>query len=160
VADDHLVVQPQAAPGQKFRRALFLDFDGVLHPTGELPAGSTHFQWLPVLVELLAPWPDVLLVVHSTWRYDHADVEIRQLLGYLGAQFVGSVPRGPREQAIQWFLRMNPVISKHLVLDDAAREFTPTSGLNLVLCDPLLGVSDPQVQQRLAFWLMEGEHDQ
>lgn len=160
MADNDLVAQSRSAPGQQHYRALFLDFDGVLHPAGELPAGSTRFQWLPILVDLLASWPNVLLVVHSTWRYDHTDAEIRQLLGSLGAKFVGCVPRGPREQAIQWFLKMNPVISEHLVLDDAGREFTQTSGAYLVLCDPLRGVSDPQVQQRLAFWLKDGGHDE
>ena len=88
-------------------RLLFIDFDGVLHPLDDVHRPDGWFRWLPVLADLLAPWPDVRLVVHSSWRYDHSDAELRVLLGQLSSRVVGSVPRLPREQAIENFLQAN-----------------------------------------------------
>lgn len=80
------------------QRLLALDFDGVSHPVGAAEDGAqpTHFCWLPHLPALLAPHPDVAVLVHSTWRYEYADGELRDLLGPVGESFVGTVPRGPR----------------------------------------------------------------
>lgn len=133
-------------------RALFLDFDGVLHPAGTETQAVQHFQWLPVLAELLLTCEDIVVVVHSTWRYTHTDSELCQLLGPLGPRFVGCVPRGPREESIYWFLQMNPAIEDYLILDDAAREFTRTGPEKLTLCDPERGISDDSARARIAQW--------
>lgn len=63
-------------------RILFLDFDGVLHP-GDPEFDGEKFCWLPVLERLLIAHVDVRIVVHSSWRYDHTDAELKQLLGRL-----------------------------------------------------------------------------
>lgn len=67
-------------------RLLFLDSDGVLHPLA--PINQLHpdrwCYWLNVLVELLEPWPDVEIVVHSSWRMHFSNSELQQLLGPLG----------------------------------------------------------------------------
>lgn len=93
-------------------RALFLDFDGVLHPKtieADIEADETvivtgHFGWLPALVGVLGTHADVVIVVHSTWRYSHEVDELKLLLGALGPQVVGATPRGPRYESIQWWL--------------------------------------------------------
>jgi hypothetical protein len=54
---------------------LFLDFDGVLHPeyvyleNGRpmLKGEGTLFMWAPLLVEALAPFPNVRIVLSTTW---------------------------------------------------------------------------------------------
>lgn len=132
---------------------IFLDFDGVLHPAGDGKETVVHFQWLQVLVQLLEPWPDVHLAVHSTWRYLHTPMELRSLLGPLGGRFIGAVPRGPRAESILWFLHLNPDITRYLVLDDAPREFPHGFPGGLLLCDSQVGISDPEVQVRLHAWL-------
>ncbi|MGX5652719.1 HAD domain-containing protein [Hydrogenophaga borbori] len=135
-------------------RVIFLDFDGVVHPldSGDNPSG--RMRWLPHLVELLTAVPDVRIVVHSTWRYQYTDDELRVLLGELGGRFIGSAPRLPREQAIELVLQANKGrVAAHLVLDDDRSEFT-TGRLNLVLCDPGLGLSAPRVQRDIAEWLL------
>ena len=136
-------------------RLLFLDFDGVLHPAGDEVKASQYFLWLDVLVRLLAPWPDVALAVHSTWRYDHTPDELRALLGSLGQRFIGAVPRGPRQNSIDWFLHLNPSFKNHLILDDAPQEFTSVAEERLVICDSRLGLSEPRVQGRILAWLNE-----
>ena len=88
-------------------RALFLDFDGVLHPTtieadieeDEIKVDTGLFGWLPALVSVLRPHPDVSVVVHSSWRYVHDIDELREMLGALGPRFVGATPRGPTESS-------------------------------------------------------------
>jgi hypothetical protein len=134
-------------------RVLFLDFDGVLHPAGGEPGTVLPFEWLPLLEQLLAPWPDVRLAVHSTWRYLYKSEEFPELLGPLGSRFIGAAPRGPRAESVLWFLQLNPVIDDYLVLDDAPGEFPSDFPGNLVLCEPLTGISAPEVQSRIKAWL-------
>jgi hypothetical protein len=137
-------------------RAIFLDFDGVLHPAEGALGTVLPFEWLPILVQLLAPWPDVQLAVHSTWRYTHTPAELRELLGPLGSRFIAALPRGPRAEAIMWFLHINPGISSHLILDDAPAEFPVDFSGNLVLCESFRGISTPEIQARIEAWLAGG----
>jgi hypothetical protein len=54
---------------------LFLDFDGVLHPDEvyltrkgpELRASGTLFMWAEILAEELVQWPQVEIVLSSSW---------------------------------------------------------------------------------------------
>ena len=129
-------------------RLIFLDFDGVLHPLDAHLPEAERFCWLPVLDSLLADHPDVHLVVHSTWRYEYTDHELRELLGPLGKRFAGSAPRAPREQAIEMVLQANRQIQHHLALDDDAQEFSG-SAVNVLLLDSMRGISDESAQTAL-----------
>ncbi|NKE68647.1 hypothetical protein RAMLITH_22760 [Ramlibacter sp. RBP-2] len=137
-------------------RVLFLDFDGVLTKVAAEGERVVLFEWLPLLAALLVPWPDVRIVVHSTWRYDHTDEELRKLLGPLAARFIGAVPRGPRAEAIRWFLYSNAAITDYLVVDDSCAEFPEDFSGPLVVCDPLFGISDARVRAAIAAWLAGG----
>jgi hypothetical protein len=56
----------------------YVDYDGVVHVNsvyqspkrgiyiGSTP-GHTLFEWLPILDELLAPYPDVKIVLSTSW---------------------------------------------------------------------------------------------
>lgn len=134
-------------------RLLFLDFDGVVHPLDDTNHPAGWFRWLPLLANLLASWPDVKIVVHSSWRYVHTDAELRELLGPLSARFAGSAPRGPREQAIESVLQANKsLVTAHLVLDDDPKEFT-TGRVNLIVCDSLEGLTQRRTQEHVQRWL-------
>lgn len=136
-------------------RLLFVDFDGVLHPLEDVHRLEGRFRWLPILSNLLAPWPDVKVVVHSSWRYEYSDDELKVLLGPLGSRFAGSAPRVAREQAIEIVLQANKLlVTSHLVLDDDASEFTQ-GRLNLVICDSLEGLTQRRVLDRVLRWLEE-----
>jgi len=136
-------------------RLLSIDFDGVLHPLAQDLAVSARFCWLHHLERLLEPHPDVGIAVHSTWRYIHTDDELRVFLGpRLAARYCGSAPRGGREDAVKWFMHLARC-DTYLVIDDAPDEFRELPAHRLLICDPLSGVSAPQVQKRLQAWLEE-----
>jgi len=137
-------------------RVIFLDFDGIFHPAGGPSGAVLPFEWLPILEQLLTPWPDVRLAVHSTWRYLYKPDELRELLGSLGPRFIGAAPLGPRAESILWFLQLNPVITNYLILDDAPSEFPADFPGSLVICEPLLGISAPQIQAQIEAWLAGG----
>ncbi len=140
-------------------RALFLDFDGVLHPTtdgsstDESLVRVAHFGWLPLLASALEPHREVQVVVHSTWRYTHDVDELRELLGVLGNRVVGATPRGSRYESILWWLHLNPQFTAYRVLDDDASEFPAPSPPELILCNPAKGVSEERVLTALKAWL-------
>ena len=152
-----------SARAAKSARALFLDFDGVLHPTtieadieaDEIVVGTGLFGWLPALVSALRTHPDVSVVVHSTWRYTHDIDELRDVLGVLGSRVVGATPRGPRFESIQWWLHTNPSFGNYRILDDDPKEFPVPSPPELILCDPSTGVAAPAVLAALRTWLKE-----
>lgn len=127
-------------------RLLFIDFDGVLHPSNAISIETGRFCCLHLLHALLKPHEDVGLVVHSSWRYDHTDGELMQLLGPVGAWFSGSAPRMRREQTIPTVLQSNKgTLKAYLVTDDDQEEIVGTS-LNVLFCDPTRGISDDEAQ--------------
>lgn len=133
-------------------RLIFLDFDGVLHPLQPELVKLERFCWLPLLADLVAEHPDIYIVVHSTWRYEYTEPELRQMLGSLGRRFVGCAPRAPRQQAIEMVLQANKGLRAHLVLDDDPREFSGST-LNVLLLDPQRGLSDKTAQRAIRDWL-------
>lgn len=143
-------------------RALFIDFDGVLHPTlargattyGDGLITTTHFGWVQALEEALRGHDDVRLVVHSTWRYQYKKLEeLRELLGVLSRLVVGPTPLGPCYESITWWLHSNPNFSDYRILDDDPSEFPVAPPLELIVCNPLTGVSAPDVLHALGVWL-------
>ena len=71
---------------------LFLDFDGVLHPSNQ---AGTLFTWAPRLAAWLEAWPEVDVVISSNWRVAHSQHEMVEMLGpVIGNRIVGC-PLGP-----------------------------------------------------------------
>lgn len=134
-------------------RVLFLDFDGVLHPAGIAPGSCLPFEWLPALEQALGQWPDVSVVVHSSWREQFGLDDLRDFLSPLRTRVVAVAPPGPRAAAISQFLVETPSVRSFLVLDDAATEFSSELTAHLLLCDPATGISALEVQEKLIAWL-------
>ena len=70
---------------------LFLDIDGVLHPT----SGSKPFvpACLSVLESLVSDFPDMEIVITSSWREEKPLSELKALLGaQLGSRVIGATP--------------------------------------------------------------------
>jgi hypothetical protein len=137
------------------RRMLFLDFDGVLHPLDkvELLHPDKWFVWAPLLEDLLRPWPDVQIMVHSSWRNTFTNDELRQLLKSLAPRVVGGTSSLPKALSIEAALNSSrPPVTSHLVLDDDARLATHR-GLNVIVCNPKLGISSHETQAELRAWL-------
>ena len=110
-------------------------------------------MWLPILTGLLQGHPDVLLVVHSTWRDTYPTDEIGDMLGDLGPRYLGVTPKWlPRWEAINHWLALNSATSWR-ILDDAPSEFPDPLPIELIVCHPLAGLSAPEVQGQLTDWL-------
>lgn len=136
-------------------RVVFIDFDGVLHPAGGKPGQVLPFEWVPELAALLLPYPDVGIVVHSSWAERFSLNDLREFLEPLGSRIIGVVGRGSKHHAIAEFLQAAPEMRSWIVIDDDAGQFPEEFRTHLIVCDPLKGLSDPSTQQRLHSWLEE-----
>lgn len=140
------------------RRALFLDFDGVLHATHGPAEVMRAFVWLPLLLKLLEPHRDVRLVVHASARRTSPAEFIGKRLELRSAgvaQLYAGVtsPRLDRWASIQAWLAEHSEVRSFRILDDQAGEFPSPPPAELILCNPTQGLSAPGVQAELARFL-------
>ena len=79
----------------------YCDFDGVAHDDAVYwsahdgvhlrTPGRTLFEWLPILEELLAPYPDIKIVLSTSWvRVKGFDYAKRQLTTSLQSRVIGA----------------------------------------------------------------------
>ncbi len=134
-------------------RILFLDFDGVLHPGPGIVSKLPLWCWIPDLTRLLAPYPDVRIVVHSTWRTEYQVEELQMLLEGVGARVIDSTPKGGRLESIERWLEDRPDVKSFRILDDNESDFFDKPPSELILCPPARGISDKGAQQQLLAWL-------
>ena len=148
-------------------RALFLDFDGVLHPPSAIAGAKPPltpaeiregwpltFEHLPLLATLLAGQTQLAVVVSSSWRIFLNDPELGELLPPISPWYAGSVglPYRGRAEAIGAWLRAHPTVGDFAILDDTASYF-PGTWETLILCDPEQGLGNPVAQSKLEAWL-------
>lgn len=146
---------------------LYLDFDGVLHPEDVWrtpgrgihlsPGFSSHtlFENAHLLAQALEPFPDVRIILSTTWV---------RVLGYTGAAV--HLPSGVRNRVVgatfhsqmprQWWQslsRAQQVLSDvgrrepsaWVAVDDDATDWPDTTREHFVASDPVLGLSSPEV---------------
>ncbi len=164
---------------------LFVDFDGTLHAgnayIGEddeitLDSGRPLLEFAPLLAELLAPYPDVEIVLTTSWVRRLPE---ERVIGYLPPELrprvVGTTssikPR--RSYVLDGTERTHVIVSyaygkrlKHwLAIDDAvlgAERFGQEPGElvdHFLLLDPTRGISDENSQQRIRLWLADVHHE-
>lgn len=150
-------------------RVIFTDFDGVLHTAAAAEGLShalvraaapaqlrarglfAHCSWLANAVKA-SPFQDsVRIVVHSAWRTQFRDDEIRALVPELALWFQGSVgfnSLAPEAAILKWLEMMSGKVVDHLVLDATPGRFAGGAGnwATPVRCDPARGLGDPGVQ--------------
>ena len=137
-------------------KLLFLDFDGVLHPTHF--AGESPFSRAHLLEETLAQFAPKI-VISSSWRFTHSLEKLqRSLPTSIGQLIIGTtssaiVGKHPRFQEIQNYLATYGTADWQ-ALDDSYWEF-PSPCPKLIRCNPNTGVSDKQILE-LQQWL--GKH--
>jgi hypothetical protein len=144
---------------------LYLDYDGVLHPEsvyqkhGKAPyvhnaPGHRLFEHAPALVELLQPYPDVKIVLSTTWsRLRGMSRAAKSLPLALRSRVVGAtyhsqmdawwfsqLPRG--KQVLLDVCRRRP--SSWLALDDD-RDGWGAFNDHVVWTDPMDGIAHPAV---------------
>lgn len=131
---------------------IFLDFDGVLHPTAH---GSTLFSQLELFEQTILAH-NCAIVISSSWRFqmDLSDLkskfsqELRgRIIGTTGDAYIGSHAR---------FHEINAYVLHHGVedwraLDDSYWEF-PQGCSQLIRCNPNSGLTQREVNV-LIEWL-------
>ena len=134
---------------------LFLDFDGVLHPS--LQGIKGYFTRAPLLSDAL----DGLacdIVISSSWRFHFPPDELpgylmpllrERVVGFTGPAVVG---RHARYMEIQSYVKRRAIVSWR-ALDDSFFEF-PDNCPQLILCDGSIGIQEPQMVA-LRKWLSE-----
>jgi hypothetical protein len=137
-------------------RILFLDIDGVLHPTS--CRSEDRFNRLPDLAKCLSKARSPLeIVISSSWRFHHAHREIFRrfpseiralIVGVTGPPFIGKYSR---YEEIQAYLLQRGHDFLWAALDDCAWEFPPECP-ELILCDGATGVTQKELS-RLRAWI-------
>lgn len=153
----------------------YLDYDGVGHADavyrrpgqGVVLAASDHqlFDWMSVLEEALEPWPDVRIVLSTSWVRELGYSRARSYLSKsLQQRVVGATfhrrEHGPtRDLRALWaqsgrghqiavdVIRRRPL--RWFAIDDADDEFMPQQLPWLVACRGDRGLSDPATKLAL-----------
>lgn len=157
-------------PNGRGKQVLYLDFDGVLHHEdvyrhprrgiyfGPKGVGHTLFENAPLLEHLLTPYPDVLIVLSTSWvpslRYSRA---VSKLPPGLKARVVGATfHTRMNRNSFDCLSRAQQVLADvdrrqpgaWVAVDDTLgwpKESMP----HFVACDPGAGIADPGVTRDL-----------
>ena len=136
------------------KKVLFLDFDGVLHPTTH---GSALLSQLPLLESVLEG-RDYSMVISSSWRF-HMEMEDlekhfsfsvqNKIVGVTGDAYIGAYARFHEINAYA----MQNGITNWRALDDSYWEF-PQGCSQLIRCNPNSGLTQREVKT-LIEWLSQ-----
>lgn len=163
---------------------IFLDYDGTLHrghalldESGEisLDSGDTLFEFAPLLVDLLEPYPQVKIVLTTSWLDAFPTEKVISYLPIpLATRVVGTtnsikVPFGYLQDGSARTYRIRSYVFTHrlknwLALDDSVYGafHLDTSVLtlepHLVLLDTQQGIDTAKAQDRIRNWLAEVHH--
>ena len=146
---------------------LFLDFDGVLHSSDQPDDDPARlFTHVPLLAAWLDEWPEVDVVISSSWRLGHSQKTMVALLGpIIGGRVVGCTPWAAQERDDNVYPSANINMLTHerqvqveawmasswntgrtwVALDDMPYLFKPDCG-RLVVCTGPQGISRASVQ--------------
>ena len=136
-------------------KLLFLDFDGVLHPThftGQSPFSRAHL--LDETLALFSP----KIVISSSWRFTHNLEKLQKTIpNHISSLIIGAtgqavIGKHPRFTEIQNYLR-GYGSADWKALDDSYWEF-PNPCPRLIRCNPNTGITDRQILE-LQQWLSQ-----
>ena len=166
------------------RNVLFLDIDGVLHRGVARRAGNRVmssspdiklFEYLPVLDDLLSPYPDVEIILSSDWSLVFGTDATRNAMPSSGVRerIVGATSDGcifdprvwpvlPRGAQVLDYLARNK-LRRWLAVDDRTDGFEAFRH-RLIHCQTEVGLGDPavvdQFRERLQIYLADSaEYD-
>ena len=135
-------------------KILFLDFDGVLHPT----TSPQHllFSKAEPLAEVLSKNP-CKIIISSSWRFHHEIKAMKNLLpkpishlihGFTGQAHIGE---WPRYNEIKNYMIDQEILANWRAIDDSFLEF-PKYCEELILCQGKDGITEKQLIE-LSKWL-------
>ena len=163
--------RPAKPPAGRGELVLYLDFDGVLHHEdvwwdrrrGAYMNAHGHrlFEHVPLLEDLLAPWPEVKVVLSTSWvRHYGFSGTARRLGPALRSRCIGAtwhtsmrdiedafakLPRGV--QVAQDVARRKP--AAWVAIDDDHDNWPAQFEMQLVRSNPIFGLSEPKVLAEL-----------
>jgi len=137
-----------------WRKTLFVDIDGVLHPNFSPPHQALSLA--PKLADTLAE-SNVQIIISSSWRFDRTLAELQALLPKGLAERVVGTTGELHEGLHQRWNEICETVSHHgiidwRVLDDSKFEFPSNGCPELILCDGRIGLAEPQCAE-VARWL-------
>lgn len=156
------------------QRILYLDFDGVLHADEVfqdakgrvyLRGPGQLLEHVPVLIDILAPYPSLRIVLSTSWvRAKGYSWVRRRLPAGLRERVIGSTWHsrfGRDSMELEWWqeasryhqilrdvLRRDP--ARWIALDDDLEGWPETERARVVPCDPLQGLASIDTQANLA----------
>jgi len=153
---------------------LYLDFDGVLHPYPlderclEIPE-DTLFQFVPLLEARLKPYPQVKIVLSTTWaKNETGPGALAYLSPGLQQRVVGAtwdqetrsyrVPAEDRERRLARYEQIAADVawrkpSEWFALEDDFKDWPGDQYHHLGWCWMTIGLNEPRVQETLQAWL-------
>ena len=140
---------------------LFLDFDGVTHPD---PCDKERlFESLPLLESVLRSFPDVQVVLSTTWRQNYPIGELRDLFSNdIVARVIGGTPaisdydrdwypvalsERPRQREVEAWLHQNRTLAHPWVAIDDRPLWFNTECPNLLVTDRTIGFTESNADQ-------------
>jgi len=155
------------------QKILYLDFDGVLHPDEAfqdakgrvyLRSPGQLLEYAPVLAEILAPHPEIRIVLSTTWVRMKSYAWVRRHLpAGLRERVIGSTWHsryGRDSLELEWWReasryrqilrdvqRRSP--SQWLALDDDLDDWPAPEMARVVPCDPMLGLASAATRAEL-----------
>lgn len=157
--------------GSAARCILYLDFDGVLHDEEVYShaergiylrtVGRCLFEWEPILVELLAPHPQVQIVLSTSWvpmrSFDYAR---SRLTAALQARVIGATFHRKKMQREEFILLPRGLqivqdacrrrTARWFAIDDDDAYWPQGARSNLVLANGSSGIGERAVQYKIA----------
>ena len=132
---------------------IFLDFDGVLHPQNPFePLGDLAFCHLPRFENVVRDYPNIEIVISSTWRENRTLDQLKSLFSEdIAPRIIGTTPITPsvgcfqpsrREgEILDWLVDAKREVEPWIALDDAAWQFTPPRE-HLLVCQTHIGFDE------------------
>jgi hypothetical protein len=130
---------------------IFLDLDGVLHPHSERKNTARQFELLPRFESVLHDFPEIQVVITSTWRLDSMARVLSIFSEDIRPRVLGATPdlsnaagegnpRGRRQREAMRFMTDRGLSEQPwLAIDDDVENWTDTN--RLILCDPTFGLN-------------------
>jgi len=158
-------------PKGKGGAVLYLDFDGVLHHEAVYQhpkkgpyiktdkPGHKLFQHVPILEELLAPYPDVQIVLSTSWAVapgfakaaKKLPLELRQRC--IGSTYHSAMDKFLFREAPRGMQVWSDVLRRQprawLAIDDDWLHWPKWALNNFVRTHPVLGISAPEVRSEV-----------